>query len=206
MNRTPLRRTTGLAGTSSHGCCTECGAPWARVTETARTFESGSGRAGNLPAGKNGAAMQGGGETLDVRRGPVRHDRTTGWAPTCAHADAGVVPATVLDPFSGSGTSGVVAVKLGRRYIGIELNPDYVSMSQKRIVTEAAIENTPATAAAVGAGPPSPLAHPAPARPPGGGVGWRPAQRRGIRGWPRGHRVPSCAFPTMNTLGLSRKC
>ena len=140
-----------LAGTSAHGCCAECGAPYQRVTETTRTFESGSGRAGNLPVGKNGAAMQGSGETLDVRWGPVVHAKTTGWAPTCAHAAADVVPATVLDPFSGSGTTGVVAVKLGRRYIGIELSPTYAEMSRRRIATEAAIGNTEETAATVGA-------------------------------------------------------
>ena len=39
----------------------------------------------------------------------------------------------VLDPFSGAGTTGVVAVQHGRRYIGIELNLDYLEMSRKRI-------------------------------------------------------------------------
>jgi len=39
----------------------------------------------------------------------------------------------VLDPFMGSGTTGVVAKKLGRNWIGIEINPEYVSMAQKRI-------------------------------------------------------------------------
>ena len=39
----------------------------------------------------------------------------------------------VLDPFSGAGTTGVVAVQHGRRYIGIELNPVYLEMSRKRI-------------------------------------------------------------------------
>ena len=42
----------------------------------------------------------------------------------------------VLDPFSGAGTTGVVAVQHGRRYIGIELNPDYLEMSRKRIQGE----------------------------------------------------------------------
>ena len=43
---------------------------------------------------------------------------------------------TVLDPFSGSGTTGEVALKLGRNYVGCELNPDYARLSEKRI-TEA---------------------------------------------------------------------
>lgn len=39
----------------------------------------------------------------------------------------------VLDPFFGSGTAGIVAEALGRRYIGIELNPAYVALAAKRI-------------------------------------------------------------------------
>lgn len=40
---------------------------------------------------------------------------------------------TVLDPFSGSGTTGIVAVRNRRDYIGCELNPEYVAMSERRI-------------------------------------------------------------------------
>lgn len=39
----------------------------------------------------------------------------------------------VLDPFIGSGTTGVVARKLGRHFIGIELNPDYAEIARKRL-------------------------------------------------------------------------
>ena len=39
----------------------------------------------------------------------------------------------VLDPFMGSGTTAVVAKKLGRNYIGIELNPKYIGIANKRI-------------------------------------------------------------------------
>lgn len=39
----------------------------------------------------------------------------------------------VLDPFSGSGTCGVVARRLGRRFIGIDINADYVDLARKRI-------------------------------------------------------------------------
>lgn len=44
---------------------------------------------------------------------------------------------TVLDPFSGSGTTGAVAVRHGRNYIGCELNPAYIALSEKRIGDEA---------------------------------------------------------------------
>ncbi len=121
-----------LAGTSERGVCAECGAPWARTVEKSRSFESGSGRSGNMPVGKNGANLQGGGETLDVRRGPVVTTETTGWAPGCAH-EAGVVPATVLDPFAGSGTTLAVAQRLGRRAVGIDLSGDYLKLARRRL-------------------------------------------------------------------------
>ena len=40
---------------------------------------------------------------------------------------------TVLDPFCGSGTTGVAAVKLGRRFIGIEIEPRYFDIAVRRI-------------------------------------------------------------------------
>ena len=40
---------------------------------------------------------------------------------------------TILDPFSGTGTTGLVALRHQRRYIGIELNPDYADITRKRL-------------------------------------------------------------------------
>jgi DNA modification methylase len=48
---------------------------------------------------------------------------------------------TVLDPFSGAGTTGLVATRLGRNFIGIELNPDYIEMSRRRIEQDAPLFN-----------------------------------------------------------------
>ena len=42
----------------------------------------------------------------------------------------------VLDPFIGSGTTAVVARKLGRNYLGIELNPVYIKMAEKRLAQQ----------------------------------------------------------------------
>jgi DNA modification methylase len=39
----------------------------------------------------------------------------------------------VLDPFCGSGTALLVAKKLGRNYLGIELNPAYIKIAEKRL-------------------------------------------------------------------------
>jgi DNA modification methylase len=40
---------------------------------------------------------------------------------------------TIIDPFSGSGTTGVVALRNGRNYVGTELNPEYAALSKQRI-------------------------------------------------------------------------
>lgn len=53
------------------------------------------------------------------------------------------VPAIVLDPFNGAGTTGVVARRMGMRYIGIEMNPADVSRSIDRIRDDAPIFNDP---------------------------------------------------------------
>lgn len=45
----------------------------------------------------------------------------------------------VLDPFMGSGTTAIVARKLGRRYLGCELNPDYVSIAERRLRQEVSL-------------------------------------------------------------------
>ena len=46
----------------------------------------------------------------------------------------------VLDPFSGSGTTGIVAANNNRNYMGIELNPKYVEITKRRITQEVKVE------------------------------------------------------------------
>jgi DNA modification methylase len=46
---------------------------------------------------------------------------------------------TVLDPFFGAGTTGLVADRHGRHAIGCELNPDYVEIARKRLTSEAGL-------------------------------------------------------------------
>ena len=66
--------------------------------------------------------------------------KITGWRPTCVH-DLDPFPCTVLDPFSGSGTAGVVALRHDRKFIGIELKAEYVEMARKRIAQDNPIFN-----------------------------------------------------------------
>ena len=42
----------------------------------------------------------------------------------------------VLDPFFGAGTVGVVCERLGRRCVGIEINPEYVALARERLRIE----------------------------------------------------------------------
>ena len=48
---------------------------------------------------------------------------------------------TVLDCFAGSGTTGAMALRHGRNFIGIELNPEYAAMARRRIETDAPLFN-----------------------------------------------------------------
>jgi DNA modification methylase len=56
---------------------------------------------------------------------------STGWRASCRH-DARPVPATVLDPFAGSGTTGMVAQSLSRRAVLIDLNGEYLTQAMAR--------------------------------------------------------------------------
>jgi DNA modification methylase len=57
--------------------------------------------------------------------------KTIGW--TSCDCKAGFSPGIVLDPFAGAGTTCLVAKKLGRNYIGIELKKEYCEIARKRI-------------------------------------------------------------------------
>lgn len=135
-----------LAGTSEHGCCRECGAPWARV------LKSKSPATMNIRVrdAKRGVASVEEGYAASPEEianyGPedVGESKTVGWRPSCRCPEASSLKpqaALVLDPFCGSGTTGVVAARFGRSFLGIELNPDYCEMTKQRIERAAPLLN-----------------------------------------------------------------
>ena len=133
-----------LAGTSERGVCGVTGDPWEWVVERSTT----GGHLGNDGADGNTRNGYGGQAKWDAYVSPT----TTGWQPTCDH-DAEPVPATVLDPFCGSGTTGVVALRHGRSFIGIDLNPEYIELARHRIVGDAPLFNMVSLSATSGYGP-----------------------------------------------------
>ena len=115
------------AGTSEKGVCSECGAPWVRNVEKSggATGKSWHDHSDDMGRGQSEARLTGDYQV-----------KTIGWSPSCEH-DAEVVPATVIDPFGGSGTVGVVADRLYRDSILIDINPDYTTMAHDRIYNDA---------------------------------------------------------------------
>jgi hypothetical protein len=105
------------AGTSEKGVCPDCGKAWVRVTESEQINRT-------RTSGTNASSEEG----TRGRAGEL-NVKTLGWQPTCK-CNQLPVPAVVLDPFIGSGTTAVVAKRLGRNYIGIELNPKYARMAE----------------------------------------------------------------------------
>lgn len=125
------------AGTSEKGCCPSCGSPWTRITERSpedialRASQAGQHRAGNDPSRvEEGSASRGATAKVGNYTPTVY---TVGWKPGCACSETDPVPCKVLDPFTGSGTTGVVALRLGREFLGIELNQQYAALANERI-------------------------------------------------------------------------
>lgn len=101
------------AGTSPQAC-PHCGTPWRRVRGQPQADPDRSG--GNKRQKHIGNTFA--------------WEERVGWEPMCSCADNdGSGRCIVLDPFWGSGTTGAVALTLGRRAWGVELNPEYVRLS-----------------------------------------------------------------------------
>lgn len=131
---TELPRRCIKAGTSEHGCCPKCGAPWKRITEREQLKRERP----NEYVKRDGAEGTGNSCANTVAGVAVT---TKGWEPTCKCNAGDAIPCVVMDIFNGSGTSGLVARRLGRRYVGFELNPDYAAMARERITSDAPLFN-----------------------------------------------------------------
>lgn len=112
------------AATSEKGCCPKCGAPWARETANVGKVKQGWGIQTKIPP-------ESGGHT-GLRTKMINQFETLGWRPTCRCEQSESIPCTVLDPFCGTGTTLLVAKKLGRRAIGYDISAAYCQLSVDR--------------------------------------------------------------------------
>jgi DNA modification methylase len=130
-----------LAG-SSPKACGECGAPWRRVVEREAIVQTRKQNLGRPRADGYNEQPRAGGQSGLVAAGFGAQfpRRTLGWESSCAHHDD-TGRSVILDPFAGSGTTGVVALRHDRSFIGIELNPEYAEMARRRIRDDAPLLN-----------------------------------------------------------------
>lgn len=128
------------AGSSEKGCCPHCGAPWERVTENpvpvagkdVSFVDRREGTQGRQIAASRTSALHTSG--TEWEKWKEKHpSRTLGWRATCSCPDHDPIPCTVLDPFSGSATTGAVALRLGRNYIGLDLQKKYLPLAEARL-------------------------------------------------------------------------
>lgn len=126
-----------LAGTSEHGCCAQCQAPWRRQIKKQQpsgTAEEYTGK--HVETDPRSASRRILKNNADTRAAGADHDhflppRTIGWKKSCCCETDERVPAIVLDPFCGSGTTARVAERLNRRWIAVDLG--YQDMQERRV-------------------------------------------------------------------------
>lgn len=112
------------ASTSERGVCPGCGSQWRRVVERATGEAPDSYNGSSFNKGKTKLAREHLAAVGEAERTTAR--ATTGWEPSCTCNAGDPIPATVLDPFAGSGTTGRVAVKLGRRAVLCDVSGEYL--------------------------------------------------------------------------------
>ncbi|MBA7487137.1 hypothetical protein ES707_22699 [subsurface metagenome] len=110
--------------------CKKCGKARVRIVKPSKEYEKHLGGKGF--ANKNWQKEGGGSSKANNYLSLTASYQTIGWS-DCG-CGAGWIAGVILDPFIGSGTTGLVAKKLGRSYSGIELNPEYKKMADKRIM------------------------------------------------------------------------
>jgi hypothetical protein len=117
------------SSTSEKGCCPACNAPYKRILLKKPMVIRKTDRMAQM--GEFGRTQASG-----TMLSPAE-SKTVGWQQTCSCildcAWGDPEHCLVLDPFMGSGTVGVVSKKLGRDFVGIDLNADYCKMAEERI-------------------------------------------------------------------------
>jgi DNA modification methylase len=128
--------------------CTGCGKARERIEEVGESTYAQMGKRIGKEFGKNDSQPGNSGQTRDENgRVPtyVAAERTLiGWS-DCG-CNQPYQPGVCLDPFMGSGTTALVARRLGRRSIGVELNEDYARMAGYRMA-QLSLLATPTTVA-----------------------------------------------------------
>lgn len=125
------------SSTSDGGCCPKCGAPYARIIEKAEVPHDGETECKNVDDQRNtrrSALMR----QVARERGQeyANSTSTIGWKPTCSCGRGEPVPCRVIDPFSGSGTTAIVADILGRIGFGIDISEKYVEIAKERFSSD----------------------------------------------------------------------
>jgi len=119
-----------LASTSERGQCAECGSPIRRVVEKGDIAYK---DAGNRKRAQAPGSEISEGHNSVFQEGTIYEEKTAGWKRTCECDTTDTEPQIVLDPFCGSGTTGIVALKHGRRFVGVDLNEDFIEIAKDRI-------------------------------------------------------------------------
>ena len=120
------------AGTSAKGVCSECGAPWGRQVEKNLRPSRGRLYTESPKSDAREANNHGSNRYADGHLPGSYEVKPLGWSSSCA-CNADLSPAVVMDCFGGAGTVGLVAQRLGRRSICIEISPEYAEMARQRI-------------------------------------------------------------------------
>lgn len=107
------------ASTSEEGVCPACLWPYARMVESKQLTRE-------RPNDKTARHEAGGGVNACGNTVAGVESKTVGWRATCKCEAGAAIPATVLDPFMGSGTTAIAALELGRSAIGCELSESYI--------------------------------------------------------------------------------
>jgi len=125
-----------LAG-ASLTVCAECGAAWVRdIKRTASEYNEKEGTAQSL---RCAGVISGGTDKVTLGKTHLVERIDRGLKPAC-DCNGDTFPGVVLDPFAGSGTTGMVAAKHGRRAILIELNEEYMKLQPDRTTVQMMLE------------------------------------------------------------------